>query len=70
MIHQMNLVIVHAFVNHIPIMANYVHNAVLKTLQDKGTPGFVGPAYHQASHMVLSYWIGYWDVTDPSSSSG
>ena len=48
MIHQMNQ-IGHAFVNHAPIMANYVHNIVLKTLQDKGTPGFVVPAYHQAS---------------------
>ena len=45
MIHQMNQVIGHAFVNHAPIMANYVHIAVLKTLQDRGTPGFVGPAY-------------------------
>ena len=54
MIHQMNQAIGHAFVNHPPIMANYVHNAVLKTLQDRGTPGFVGPAYHQASQMVFS----------------
>ena len=45
MIHQMNQAIGHAFVNHTPIMANYIHNAVLKTLQDRGTPGFVGPAY-------------------------
>ena len=49
MIHQMNQAIGHAFVNHAPIMANYVHNAVLKTLQDRETPGFVGPAYQQAS---------------------
>ena len=35
MIHQMNQAIGHAFVNHAPIMANYVHNAVLKTLQDR-----------------------------------
>ena len=54
MIHQMNQATGHAFVNHAPIMANYVHNAVLKTLQDRGTPGFVGPAYHQASQMVFS----------------
>mgnify|MGYP007000527826 CR=1 FL=1 len=54
MIHQMNLVIGHTFVNHAPIMANYVHNAVLKTLQDRGTPGFVGLAYHQTSQMVFS----------------
>jgi len=32
MIHQLNQVIGHAFVNHALIMANYVHNAVLKTL--------------------------------------
>ena len=50
----MNQAIGHAFVNQDPIMANYVHNAVLKTLQDRGTPGFVGPAYQQASQMVFS----------------
>ena len=50
----MNQTIGHAFVNHAPIMANYVHNAVHKTLQDRGTPDFVGPAYHQASLMVFS----------------
>ena len=54
MIHQMNQAIGHAFVNHAPIMANYVQNAVLKTLQDRGTPGFVGPAYQQANQMVFS----------------
>ena len=54
MIHHMNQAIGHAFVNYAPIMANYVHNAVLKKLQDKGTPGFMGPAYHQASQMVFS----------------
>ena len=53
MIHQMNQAIGHAFVNHAPIIANHVHNAVIKTLQDRGTPGFVGPAYHQASQMVF-----------------
>ena len=50
----MNQVIGHAFVNHALIMANYVHNAVLKTLQDRGTPSFVGPAYQQAGQMVFS----------------
>ena len=54
MIHQMNQAIGHAFMNRAPIMANYVHNAVLKTLQDRGTPGFVGPAYQQANQMVFS----------------
>ena len=54
MIHLMNQMIGQAFVNHAPVMANHVHNAVLKTLQDRGTPGFVGPAYQQASQMVFS----------------
>ena len=54
MIHQMNQAIGHAFVNHALIMTNYVHNAVLKTLQGRGIPGFVGPAYHQANQMVFS----------------
>ena len=54
MIHQMNQAVGHAFVNHAPIMYNYVHNVVLRTLQDRGTPGFVGPAYHLASQMVFS----------------
>ena len=54
MIHQMNQAIGHAFMNHAPIMANYVHNAVLKTLQDRRTPGFKGPAYQQANQMVFS----------------
>ena len=44
-IHLMNQAIGQAFVNHAPVMANYVHNAVLKTLQDRGTPRFVGPVY-------------------------
>ena len=42
------------FINHAPIMANSVHNAVLKTLQDRGVLGFVGPAYQQASQMVFA----------------
>ena len=45
MIHQMNQAIGHAFVNLAPIMANHVHNAVIKTLQDRGTPGFMELAY-------------------------
>ena len=54
MIHQMNQAIGHAFTNHAPIMANHVHNAVIMTLQDRGIPGFVGPAYYQGSQMVFS----------------
>ena len=50
----MNQAIGHAFVNHAPIMANSIHNVVLKTLQDRGMLGFVGPAYQQASQMVFS----------------
>jgi len=47
MVHMMNQTIGQAFMNHAPIMANSVHNAVLKTLQDRGMLGFVGPAYQQ-----------------------
>ena len=45
MVHMMNLAIGQAFVSHAPIMANFVHNAVLKMLQDRRMLGFVGPAY-------------------------
>ena len=34
-----------AFINHAPIMANSVHNAVLNMLQEGGLLGFMGPAY-------------------------
>ena len=51
---MMNQAIGQAFVNHAPVMANYVHNAMLKKLQDRGTPSFVGPANQQASQMVFS----------------
>ena len=54
MVHMMNQAIGQAFLSHAPIMANSVHNAVLKTLQDRGMLGFVGPAYQQASQMVFS----------------
>ena len=67
MIHHMNMAIGHAFVNHAPIMANHVHNVVLKTLQDRGTPGFVGPAYQQASQMgfflLLDWLLGHRRLT-------
>ena len=43
-----------AFISHSSIMANYVHNAVLKTLQERGSFGFMGPAYQQASQMVFA----------------
>jgi hypothetical protein len=35
-------------------MANSVHNAVLKMLQEGGLLGFMGPAYQQASQMVFA----------------
>ena len=54
MVHLMNQAIGQAFISHAPIMANSVHNAVLKTLQNRGMLGFVGPAYQQASQMVFS----------------
>ena len=54
MIHLMNQTIGQTFINHALIMANFVYNAVLKTRQDRGTPGFVGPAYQQARQMVFS----------------
>ena len=54
MVHMMNQAIGQAFMNHALIMANSVHNTVLKTLQDRGILGFVGPAYQQASQMVFA----------------
>ena len=54
MIYQINQAIGHAFANYAPIMANHIHNVVLKTLQDRGTPGFMGPAYYLGSQMVFS----------------
>ena len=54
MIHLMNQAIGQASVNHAPIIANSVHNVVLKTLQGRGMLGFVGLAYQQASQMVFS----------------
>ena len=50
----MNQAIGQAFINHAPIIANFVYNAVLKTLQDGVLLGFVGPAYQQASQMVFA----------------
>ena len=73
MIHLMHQAIGQAFVNHPPIMANHVHNAMLKTLQDMGTPGFVGPAYQQASQMIFSptgLATGTSKIDPPSSGHG
>ena len=35
-------------------MTNFVHNAVLKTLQEVGLQGFMGPAYQQDSQMIFA----------------
>ena len=45
MVHMMNQAIGQAFISHALIMSNSVHNAVRKTLQDRGMLGFVGPTY-------------------------
>ena len=54
MVHMMNQAIGQAFLSHAPIMANSIHNAVLKILQDRGMLGFVGSANQQASQMIFS----------------
>ena len=51
---MVNQAVGQAFINHASIMANSVHNTVLKTLQDGGFLGFMGPAYQQASHMAFA----------------
>ena len=51
---MVNQAVGQAFMSHSSFMANYVHNAVLKTLQEGGLRGFVGPAYQQASQMVFA----------------
>ena len=51
---MVNQAVGQAFINHASIMANSVHNAVLKTLQERGSLGFMGPAYQQASQMVFA----------------
>jgi len=51
MVHQ---AVGQAFVSHAPIMANCIHNDVVKTLHEGGLQGYRGPAYQQASHMVFA----------------
>ena len=51
MVHQ---AVGQAFVSHAPVMTNYVHNAVVKTLWEGGFQGYVGLAYQQASQMIFS----------------
>ena len=43
-----------AFISHGPVMTNVVHNAMVKTLQEGGLQGFVGPAYQQARQMIFA----------------
>ena len=47
MVHMVNQAVGQAFINHASIMANSVHNVVFKTLQERGSLGFMGPAYQQ-----------------------
>ena len=54
MAHMVNQVVSQAFISHASIMANSVHNVVVKTLQEGGLQGYVGPAYQQASQMIFS----------------
>jgi hypothetical protein len=54
MAHMVNQAVGQAFISHASIMANSVHNAVVKTLQEEGLQGFVGPAYQQASQMIFA----------------
>ena len=45
MVHMVNQAVGQAFINHASIMANSVYNAMLKTLQERGSLGFMGPAF-------------------------
>ena len=51
MVHQ---AVGQAFISHGPVMTNSVHNDVVKTLQEEGLQGFMGPAYQQASQMIFA----------------
>jgi hypothetical protein len=51
---MVNQAVGQAFISHSSVMVNFVHNVVLKTLQEGGLQGFVGPAYQQARQMVLT----------------
>ena len=54
MAHMVNHAIGQAFISHASIKANSVHNVVVKTLQEGGLQGFVGPTYQQASQMFFA----------------
>ena len=51
MVHQ---AVGQAFISHGPVMTNVVHNAMVKTLQEGGLQGFMGPAYQQASQTIFA----------------
>ena len=51
---MVNQAVEQAFISHSSVMANSVHNVVLKTLQEGGLLGFMGPVYQQASQMVFT----------------
>ena len=54
MVHMVNQAVGQAFINHASTMANFVHYAVLKTLQEGGLLGFMGLAYQQGSQMAFT----------------
>ena len=54
MAHMVHQAVGQAFISHGLVMTNFVHNAVLKTLQEVGLQGFMGPAYQQASQMIFA----------------
>ena len=49
MVHMVHQAIGQGFVSHGPVMANSVHNGMVKTLREWGIQSYMGPAYHQAS---------------------
>ena len=45
MAHMVHQAVGQAFVSHGPVMANSVHNAVVKTIREGGIQSYMGPAY-------------------------
>ena len=54
MVHMVNQAVGQAFIKHASTMANSVHYAVLKMLQEGGLLGFMGLAYQQGSQMAFT----------------
>ena len=54
MAHMVNQAVGQAFISHSSIMANFIRNALLKTLQEGGLQGFVGPAHQQTSQIIFA----------------